>query len=357
MSMYLFEEYPIIANKTLAREIGLNEALILQQINYWIEINKKTGNNYYEGRYWTYNSIRSWQENDFDYMSFDTVKRTFAKLEKEGYLITGNFNKDPRDKTKWYTIDEEKLFKLYQEIEFKKREIEKQVLSENVDNLEIINPMPNALGQNAPMEECKIHQCKSADCTNAFMQNDPMQYGNLPQPLPEITTKNSTEITSDISTNPSIIPSEQLAQKNNGFEQSILSSKWKDGGMDGQTKKTYQEYLEVLRHNTGYYDNLEVGNEFRARDIDEVLKVLADVFILEDESTIKINQINIRASVVKERFLDLKESHLEHLIFVLKDHDQEVRNIRAFILTAAYNIPTTIDSYYTNKVNYDQRNW
>lgn len=40
MSMYLFDEHPIIANKTLAREIGLNEALILQQINYWIEIKK-----------------------------------------------------------------------------------------------------------------------------------------------------------------------------------------------------------------------------------------------------------------------------------------------------------------------------
>lgn len=90
--MYLFDEHPIIANKTLAREIGLNEALILQQINYWIEINKKTGKNFFEGRYWTYNSIKSWRENDFDYMSLDTVKRTFAKLEKQGYLMSGNFN-------------------------------------------------------------------------------------------------------------------------------------------------------------------------------------------------------------------------------------------------------------------------
>ena len=77
-SNILFDEQHIIVNKTLAREIGLNEALILQQINYWIEINKKSGNNFYDGRYWTYNSIRVWQEKDFDYMSFDTVKRNFA---------------------------------------------------------------------------------------------------------------------------------------------------------------------------------------------------------------------------------------------------------------------------------------
>ena len=109
MSMYLFDEQPIIANKTLARALGLNEALVLQQINYWIEINKKSGKNYHDGKYWTYNSIRAWQEKDFDYMSVDTVKRTFAKLEKAGYLFIGNYNKDPRDKTKWYTINDEKL--------------------------------------------------------------------------------------------------------------------------------------------------------------------------------------------------------------------------------------------------------
>ena len=95
-SNILFDEQHIIANKTLAREIGLNEALILQQINYWIEINKKSGNNFYDERYWTYNSIRVWQEKDFDYMGFDTVKRTFANtnlidvfvfLQKEPFLL------------------------------------------------------------------------------------------------------------------------------------------------------------------------------------------------------------------------------------------------------------------------------
>ena len=190
MSMYLFDEQPIVANKTLAREIGLNEALILQQINYWIEINKKFGNNVCDGRYWTYNSIRAWQEKDFDYMSFDTVKRTFAKLEKAGFLLVGNYNKDPRDKTKWYSINTEKLEELYIEIENKKKNEELQALEK---------AMPNALGQNAPMEKCKIHQCTSADCTNATEQNLPMQNGNMPQPLPENTTNNSSKITTDIS--------------------------------------------------------------------------------------------------------------------------------------------------------------
>ena len=98
--MYLFDEQSIVANKTLTRELELNEVLVLQQINYWIEINKKLRKNYHDRKYWTYNSIRAWQKNNFDYMSFDTVKRTFSKLEKAGYLLVGNYNKDLRDKTK-----------------------------------------------------------------------------------------------------------------------------------------------------------------------------------------------------------------------------------------------------------------
>ena len=152
MSMYFFDEQPILANKTLAREIGLNEALVLQQINYWIEINKKSGNNYYNGKYWTYNSIRAWHEKDFDYMSLDTVKRTFSKLEKNGYLLVGNFNKDSRDKTKWYTINNDKLEELYAQIEEKKKKTEQEILEQVSSEKVVEEPMPNALVQNAPMQ-------------------------------------------------------------------------------------------------------------------------------------------------------------------------------------------------------------
>lgn len=97
-------------------------------------------------------------------MSFDTVKRTFAKLEKAGYLLVGNYNKDPRDKTKWYSINTEKLEELYIEIENKKKKEELQALEKAV---------PNALGQNAPMEKCKIHQCNRAKSANAKWQYAP----------------------------------------------------------------------------------------------------------------------------------------------------------------------------------------
>ena len=308
MSMYLFDEQPIVANKTLAREIGLNEALILQQINYWIEINKKSGKNYHDGKYWTYNSIRAWQENDFDYMSFDTVKRTFSKLEKAGYLLV----KDPRDKTKWYTINNDKLEELYVDMELKKQKIQTEALKKS---------MPNTLGQ------------------NALMQRD-----NLHQPLPENTTNNTTNNSADISIHPSIKEKNQLFSEN-----------MKGRRIDISYKNIYQNCLEELRHQTGYYEHMSIGNKIVAEEFDEILKILADVMVLDDESFITINQTKISVQVVKERFRELNSGHLEYLVGVLRENEYKIRNIRAFVLTAAYNAPTGIDAYYSALVSYDMR--
>ena len=341
MSMYLFDEQPILANKTLAREIGLNEALVLQQINYWIEINKRSGNNYFEGRYWTYNSIRAWHENDFDYMSIDTVKRTFSKLEKMGYLIVGNFNKDPRDKTKWYSINDKKLEELYYEMREKKLNQEREIREESTHNA-----MPNALVQNAPMEKGKMHQCKDADCTNALDENAPMQYSNMPQPLPKITTKNSTEITSDISSKTSFHPPIYELDKD----------PVRDGMVDGNKKtKSYQSCLEELRESCGYNDHYSVGNISIAESFDEIIKVLADVMVLDESDTVTINQVKLSAYIVQERFRELNQFHMEYLVDTIKNNASKIRNVRAFILTAAYNAPSDMDAHYTALVNYDMK--
>ena len=288
MSMYLFDEQPILANKALARELGLNEALVLQQINYWIEINKKSGNNYHDGKYWTYNSIRAWQEKDFDYLSVDTVKRTFSKLEKAGYLLVGNYNKDPRDKTKWYTINDNKLEELYLELNQRKQEKEREIL-EQVSK----SAIPNALGQNAPMEEGKINQCNEVFSTDAFDENQPVHYGNLHEPLPEITTNNSSKITSYISTeNSSHLPI---------YEKDIFYLR--DGMEDGRKKiKSYKSCLEELRESTGYNEHMKLGNKIVAKTFDEIIKVLADVMVLNAEDTVTINQTKLPAYVVQERF-------------------------------------------------------
>jgi len=111
MSKLLYDESPLVVNPTLAQTIGLNEAIVLQQIHYWLVINEKAEHNYRDGFYWTYNSYPQWQE-QFPFWSKNTVIRTINRLEAKGLIITSNFNKMPQDKTKWYRIDYDAIPKL-----------------------------------------------------------------------------------------------------------------------------------------------------------------------------------------------------------------------------------------------------
>lgn len=110
MSKLLLDEHPLMVMPKLAKEIGLNEAIILQQIHYWNEINKKTNNNFKDGYYWTFNSYDGWCE-QFPFWSEHTIRRTIKNLEKMQLIIVGNYNKLKIDRTKWYRIDYKKLDK------------------------------------------------------------------------------------------------------------------------------------------------------------------------------------------------------------------------------------------------------
>lgn len=109
MKTMLVGEYPMIFDRKLAATIGVSESIVLQQIHYWISKNQKKNINYKDGRYWTFNSIQEWHEEEFYFWSESTIRRIFASLEKKGLLIIGNFNRNRFDRTKWYTIDYEKL--------------------------------------------------------------------------------------------------------------------------------------------------------------------------------------------------------------------------------------------------------
>lgn len=77
------DSYPLVLDRKLACIIGLNEALVLGQIHYWLEKNKECSRNFHEGRYWTYNTIKDWQE-EFPFWSESTIKRIFKKIKGYG---------------------------------------------------------------------------------------------------------------------------------------------------------------------------------------------------------------------------------------------------------------------------------
>ncbi|HGO3660423.1 TPA: DnaD domain protein [Staphylococcus aureus] len=107
MNKLLIDDYPIQVLPKLAELIGLNEAIVLQQIHYWLNNSKHK----YDGKTWIFNSYPEWQK-QFPFWSERTIKRTFGSLEKQNLLHVGNYNKAGFDRTKWYSINYETLNKL-----------------------------------------------------------------------------------------------------------------------------------------------------------------------------------------------------------------------------------------------------
>lgn len=87
----------------IAKEYGVNVAIILENMDFWISKNKANNKHFYEGRYWTYNSVRAFHEL-FPYLSEKQIYTTLNKMVDEGLIMVGNFNKLPYDRTKWYAL-------------------------------------------------------------------------------------------------------------------------------------------------------------------------------------------------------------------------------------------------------------
>ena len=89
----------------IAVEYGVNAAVLFQNISFWCAKNKANGHNYFDGRYWTYNSRRAFTEL-FPYLSERQIKTAIDKLVDDGMLVTGCYNRDPRDRSLWYAVTE-----------------------------------------------------------------------------------------------------------------------------------------------------------------------------------------------------------------------------------------------------------
>lgn len=92
----------------LAKEYGILEAILMQNIYFWIEKNKANNKHFYDGRYWTYNSRKAFTEM-FPYSTYDKIRRALEKLIKLDILITGNYNKQFSDRTLWYSFTDKGL--------------------------------------------------------------------------------------------------------------------------------------------------------------------------------------------------------------------------------------------------------
>ena len=165
----LMTSRPIVINPDLAYSIGLNEAIALQQINYWL---KETNSGMEsDGVRWIYNTTEQWLE-QFPFWSESTLKRTFTRLKTLGVLKIEQLNKSQRDMTNFYTINYE---------------------SELLDEVKVTESKRSKCyvpsGQNDTMEEVKVTRSirsKRTDVIRSKCTDD------LTENTTESTTENKT---------------------------------------------------------------------------------------------------------------------------------------------------------------------
>ena len=103
MKAYCFD--PILAIR-----YGVDAAVMLWNLDFWIQKNKANGKHFHDGLWWTYNTAKAFSEL-FPFWSPGQVRRILSKLENEGVIKTGNYNTSAYDRTMWYAIDYAELYR------------------------------------------------------------------------------------------------------------------------------------------------------------------------------------------------------------------------------------------------------
>ena len=89
----------------IAERFGVNVAIFLNNIVFWIKKNQANERHYYDGRFWTYNSQAAFLKL-FPYWSRKTLRTTIDAANKHGLIMQGNYNKSAYDRTTWYALSD-----------------------------------------------------------------------------------------------------------------------------------------------------------------------------------------------------------------------------------------------------------
>lgn len=289
--MLLFDEQPIVFDRTLAREIGDRHATVLQQVHYWIEINRKKKNKevYKDGYYWTYRSIKKWHEEEFDYLSFSTVRRTFDDLIEDGYLITGEYNKFGADRTKWYRVNKDKISKLYEKITNEK----------HLSNM-----------------------------TNANAQNEQMEMLKMSQPIQENNKRLNKENISSHQSNNNIIYVNQNEKVNELNDSKNINDK--------SFRKYNTQYFKDSFGYTRVSKNKQV-------ELDKWIKYAVDICLMPSDAKLYVGKMRVTAGEFAQRLSGLRHEHIQY-IFDRLSQVKYPTNHQKYILAVLYNAKEQYES-------------
>lgn len=89
----------------IATEYGVTEAILLNNLWFWVKKNEANEAHFHDGSYWTYSSVKAMVALH-PYLSEKKIRNALNHLKDEGVILTGNYNKSPYDRTAWYAFTE-----------------------------------------------------------------------------------------------------------------------------------------------------------------------------------------------------------------------------------------------------------
>jgi hypothetical protein len=96
-------------NTEYALKYGIEEAIVINNLQFWITKNRANKKHLIENRTWTYNSYKAFSE-IFPYWNEHKMKRILDSLVEKEILLRENYNKSGYDRTCWYAFKDENSF-------------------------------------------------------------------------------------------------------------------------------------------------------------------------------------------------------------------------------------------------------
>ena len=111
-------------------------------------------------------------------------------------------------------------------------------------------------------------------------------------------------------------------------------------------------YMALIRDNLEYEHHMKYDKYGDKELYEEIYETVCDVVCVK-RKTIRINGEDYPYELVKSRFLKLNSSHVEYVMGCMRETVTKITNIRAYLITALYNAPSTMSHYYQQEVQHD----
>ena len=118
-----------------------------------------------------------------------------------------------------------------------------------------------------------------------------------------------------------------------------------------ETKESFESYRELILENIDY-DVLADDPQIDREQLDEIVDLVQET-VCSTRSRIRVAGNDYPAEVVRSKLLKLNSEHIRFVMDCLKQNTTRIRNIRQYLLTALFNAPSTMSSYYAALVAHD----